>query len=68
MQDMLHPAELSPASLRESLDRLLKRVAPEDLPPHYGGTERAVQILVDLAREATAEPRLGLRTVEAERS
>jgi predicted glycosyltransferase len=68
LQDMLHPAELAPAALRESVDRLLERVAPQNLPPHYSGTERAAQILVDLARQAMLKPPSALRAVEAERS
>jgi predicted glycosyltransferase len=68
LQDMLHPAELTPAALRESVDRLFARVAPQDLPPHYGGTERAAQILVDLARQAIVAPPVPLRAVEGDRA
>jgi predicted glycosyltransferase len=65
LQDMLHPADLTPASLRQSLDRLLERVAPQHLPPHYGGTERAAEILVALARQAIVGPAGKLHAVEA---
>jgi predicted glycosyltransferase len=68
LQDMLHPADLSPARLRDALDRLLARQVPNDLPPYYSGTERAAQILTDLAARngVTARPRL--RPVRAQRA
>jgi predicted glycosyltransferase len=50
LQEMLHPSDLTPGSLREALDRLLLRVAPQNLPSYYRGTERAVRILDELAR------------------
>jgi predicted glycosyltransferase len=55
VQDMMHPADLTPASLRDALDRLLQRVPPQNTPAHYGGTERAAEILVELALSAAAE-------------
>jgi len=52
LQEMIHPADLSAASLRTALDRLLSRDPPRDLPDHYGGTERATSILAELAGSA----------------
>jgi predicted glycosyltransferase len=49
LQEMLHPDALTPASLREALDRLLLRAAPHNLPGCYSGTEHAAEILVGLA-------------------
>jgi predicted glycosyltransferase len=67
LQDMLHPADLSPATLRDALDRLLVRRVPSDLPPYYSGTERAAQILADLATSSVrGAPRL--RPVGADRA
>jgi predicted glycosyltransferase len=56
LQDMMHPADLTPPLLRDALDRLLQRVPPHNLPTDHGGTERAAEILVELARSAAAEP------------
>ena len=66
LQDMLHPADLSPATLRDALDRLLLRPVPDDLPPHYSGTERAAQILADLAARDGSRGVPRLRPVGAE--
>jgi predicted glycosyltransferase len=52
LQEMIHPADLSAASLRTALDRLMSRDPPRDLPDHYGGTERAASILAELAGSA----------------
>jgi len=49
LQEMIHPDELSPPHLREALDRLLMRVPLQNLPDYYSVTERAAQILADLA-------------------
>jgi predicted glycosyltransferase len=56
LQEMLHPADLTPGSLRQALDRLLLRVAPQNLPSYYRGTERAVGILDELARPQGDRP------------
>jgi predicted glycosyltransferase len=61
LQDMMHPADLTPGSLRDALDRLLQRVPPQNLPAHYGGTERAAEILVELAQSAAADAGARLR-------
>jgi predicted glycosyltransferase len=61
LQEMMHPADLTPAALRDALDRLLQRVPPQNLPAHYGGTERAAEILVALARSAAADAGAKLR-------
>jgi predicted glycosyltransferase len=65
LQDMIHPADLSPGSLREALDRLLLRVAPQNLPAYYSGTDRAARTLADLARLAPAKPAGELTPVRA---
>jgi predicted glycosyltransferase len=65
LQDMIAPADLSPGSLREALDRLLVRVAPQNLPAHYSGTERAAKILADLAGSVAARPAVELSAVHA---
>jgi predicted glycosyltransferase len=61
LQEMIHPADLSPASLRAALDRLLRREPPRPHPAHYAGAERAARILVELAgataHKAAPEPR-----------
>ena len=64
LQDMMHPADLSPGSLREALDRLLVRVAPQNLPAYYGGTDRAARTLADLAVLAPAQSADELAPVE----
>jgi predicted glycosyltransferase len=66
LQDMLHPAELSPAALRRSLDRLLERRFHGDLPPHYNGTERAARILAEMAGDTAARGPAQLRAVGAD--
>ncbi len=65
LQDMLHPAELSPAALRRSLDRLLMRRFAGDLPPHYNGTECAARILAEMAGGDEARGPVRLRAVGA---
>jgi predicted glycosyltransferase len=67
VQDMLHPADLTAASLRAAIDRLLARTVSEPLPAHYGGTERAVEILSELARPAEPIPNLRAVGCEARR-
>lgn len=52
LQEMIHPAELSVPALRDALDRLLSRRPPRHLPDDYGGTERAAEILAELAGSA----------------
>jgi predicted glycosyltransferase len=54
LQEMLHPEELTPAALRDALDRLLLRTAPQNLPGCYSGTEHAAEILVGLAETVPA--------------
>lgn len=65
LQDMLHPAELSPATLRRSLDRLLTRRFAGEVPPHYNGTERAARILAEMAGSGGASGPVRLRAVGA---
>jgi predicted glycosyltransferase len=54
LQEMLHPDALTPAALREALDRLLRRTAPHNLPGCYSGTEHAAEILAGLAETVPA--------------
>jgi predicted glycosyltransferase len=53
LQQMLHPADLTPARLRAELETLLARPAPPREPDDYTGAERAVDVLDELSR---AEP------------
>ena len=48
---MLHPEALTAASMRDALDRLLERPPPRPSGPEYGGSERAAEILTELAGE-----------------
>jgi predicted glycosyltransferase/glycosyltransferase involved in cell wall biosynthesis len=49
-QEMLHPAQLTPEALRDAMDGLLeRREHPCFHPVDYEGTERAVEVLADLA-------------------
>lgn len=54
LQDMLHPGDLEPGTLRAALDRLLCRDAGPALPAGYSGTEAAARILDALAEDAPA--------------
>jgi predicted glycosyltransferase len=54
VQQMLHPADLGPATLRAELDTLLARRAPPLELADYTGAERAVDVLAGLARPETA--------------
>jgi predicted glycosyltransferase len=49
LQQMLHPADLGPATLRAELDTLLGRSAPPLELADYAGAERAVEVLAGLA-------------------
>jgi predicted glycosyltransferase len=49
MQEMLHPDELTSASLRTALDRLLERKPPSAAGDDFRGSERAADILAELA-------------------
>jgi len=49
LQDMLHPHELSAPRMRAALDRLLARPRPAVEEEHFHGTERAADLLADLA-------------------
>jgi predicted glycosyltransferase len=57
LQQMLHPADLRPATLRAELDTLLARPAPPLEPADYAGAERAVDVLAGLARPEPAAVR-----------
>jgi predicted glycosyltransferase len=60
LQDVLHPDELSPATMRVALDRLLARPRPRFEDGDYGGAERAAGLLAGLVatngRRPTARP------------
>jgi predicted glycosyltransferase len=49
LAEMIHPDELSPATMRAALDRLLTRPSPRRSAADFGGTERAAEILSQLA-------------------
>jgi hypothetical protein len=53
---MIHPRDLTPESLRDALDRLLRRDPPKANSSYEGGTERAAEILTQLARSTGAQP------------
>ena len=67
LQQMLHPADLRPATLRAELDTLLGRTAPPVELADYTGAERAVEVLAGLATEAApcaaSRRRAGVRLV-----
>jgi len=50
--DMIHPDELTPATMRSALDRLVTRVPAPWRAEHFHGTDRAAEILWSLARGA----------------
>jgi predicted glycosyltransferase len=54
LQQMLHPADLGPATLRAELDTLLARPAPPLELADYTGAERAVDVLAGLAPQTAA--------------
>jgi predicted glycosyltransferase len=56
VQDMIHPRDLTPESLRDALDGLLVREPPEANSAYEGGTERAAEILTQLARSTRTQP------------
>jgi predicted glycosyltransferase len=49
LQDVLLPSELSPATMRGALDRLLTRPSPPFDERHFQGTERTADLLAALA-------------------
>ena len=55
LQDVLHPNDLSAATMRAALDRLLARAQPPLEEEHFRGTERTAQLLTELVG-ATASP------------
>jgi predicted glycosyltransferase len=60
LQDVLHPSDLSPATMRAALDRLLERPEPPFEEAHFRGTEHTADLLAGLAetngRGATVSP------------
>jgi predicted glycosyltransferase len=56
VQDMIHPRDLTPESLRDALDGLLVREPPPTNSSYEGGTERAAEILTQLARSTRTQP------------
>lgn len=63
LQEMIHPRDLTPAALRDGLDRLMFRDPPQALASYHGGTERAVEILMNLANTARAKHAASLEAV-----
>ncbi|HET7048943.1 MAG TPA: glycosyltransferase [Solirubrobacteraceae bacterium] len=55
LQEMIHPKDLTPESLRDGLDRLLHREPLQTISSYEGGTERAAEILARLARNTRAD-------------
>jgi predicted glycosyltransferase len=53
LQDVLHPADLSPATMRDALERLLARPPPSFSNADFGGTERTADLLAALAGGAS---------------
>jgi predicted glycosyltransferase len=49
LQDVLHPRDLSPATMRAALDRLLARPEPPFEEEHFRGTELTADLLASLA-------------------
>jgi predicted glycosyltransferase len=49
LQDVLHPADLSPATMRAALERLLTRPRPSFSDADFCGTERTADLLAALA-------------------
>jgi predicted glycosyltransferase len=49
LQDVLHPSDLSPPTMRRALDHLLERPQPSLVEEHFDGTERAADLLSRLA-------------------
>jgi predicted glycosyltransferase len=48
LQEVLHPDELSPPTMREALDRLLERPRPDLEAEDYRGTEQSADLLAGL--------------------
>ena len=65
LQQMLHPADLEPATLRAELDTLLTRRAPPLDLADYTGAERAVDVLGGLARPEPTAVQAAPRAVRA---
>jgi predicted glycosyltransferase len=49
LQDVLHPADLSPTTMRAALERLLTRPRPSFSDADFCGTERTADLLAALA-------------------
>jgi predicted glycosyltransferase len=60
VQEMLHPDGLTPAGMRDALDRLLERPPPPSTDDYDGG-ERAAAILAELAAPEGPDRRLAAR-------
>lgn len=55
LADMIHPGELTPARMREGLERLVTRDSPAPAPGLFQGTERAAALLSSLAGEGRGD-------------
>jgi predicted glycosyltransferase len=51
LQDVLHPRDLAPATMRAALDRVLARPQPAFAEEHFRGTERTADLLAQLVGE-----------------
>jgi len=56
LQDVLHPRDLSPGTMRAALERLLDRPQPPFDAEHFRGTERTADLLAGLARTRDRRP------------
>ena len=57
LQEMLHPSELSPATMRAALDRLLARPRPPLAEEYFRGTERTADLLAELVGTNGKQPK-----------
>ena len=64
LQDVLHPDDLSPSTMREAIDRLLARSRPSFDEQQFRGTERTAELLAGLVR---TDGRTGERLAAAKR-
>ena len=59
--DMIHPADLTPATMRRALDRLLARPRPQFTAEHHDGALRTASILSALAETTRDRTAVGER-------
>lgn len=56
LQDVLHPRDLSPSTMRAAIDRLLARPRPTFDVQQFRGTERTANLLAGLVRSNGSRP------------